>query len=227
LDAGFGWPDVHNILVVAEYAYTPRGRPLSSDAFEADPMAAFDVVDDPRATVGAPSSWAYDAAGTSVVQTTAVSGPAGTPAGDRGPDKPGTYLVRTTAQGWPALRDLVVRTHVTSGGNGVGLVFRYQDADNFYFFLMDAQRNYRRIGKKVQGVFSDLDRSAFDDTRGYVAGQGHEVTVAIVGDSLKAFVDGVEVLDGRDDAIEAPGRVGFYTWANGAASFADLAVRPA
>jgi hypothetical protein len=41
------------------------------------------------------------------------------------------------------------------------------------------------------------------------------------------FLDGVQILTGRDSSIGAAGRVGLYSWGNPAASFLNLSVRPA
>ena len=144
------------------------------------------------------------------------------------PEKPGTYLIRKTSQEWPDLQDLVVRCHLNSGDNdGIGVVFRYQDVDNFCFFLMDAQRSYRRLGKKIGGVFQELATSAQDTTQGYDQNQDYELVVAAVGDAFKVFLDGEEILSGADDSLLLSGRVGFYSWANTGARFLDLMIQPA
>jgi hypothetical protein len=225
-DAGFNWEKVSNIFLFVEYTYTPRGCPAASDNFSVDSLAAFDVVDDPGATSSAPSNWTYDAANQLLRQTSNIYGVSGATS-PSDPNKPGTYLIRKTAAEWPELRDLVLRCHLNSGDNdGIGVVFRYQDADNFYFFLMDAQRNYRRLGKKVGGTFQELEMPAVNKTVGYNLNQDYELTIAAVGDAFKVYLDGVEILSGRDRSMLQPGRVGFYAWGNTGARFLDLNVQP-
>lgn len=222
--AGFTWEKVSNIFLFAEYDYTPRGRAAVSDAFSADPLPDFDVVDDSGAASSAPSNWTYDAANQLVRQTSNIYGGAG----GTSPDKPGTYLVRKTSTEWPDQRDLVLRCRLNSGDDdGIGMIFRYQDEDNFYFFLMDAQRNYRRLGKKQAGVFRELETAAVDTTSGYTLNQDYELTIAAVGDAFKVYLDDVEILEGRDRSIQEPGRVGFYAWGNTGARFHNLFVQPA
>ena len=157
----------------------PALSPLITNEFLEDPLATFEIIDDPRAASSAPSVWTYDSAGQRIVQTSNIHGPDGDV--NTRPDKPGTYLVGVdegetitlcddpVQQGgpWPAMRDFVMESTLSSrDDDGIGLVFRFVDRDNFYFFLMDAQRRYRRIGKKVNGVFRDLQNAALDTGAG-------------------------------------------------------------
>ena len=63
---------------------------------------------------------------------------------------------------------------------------------------MDAQRNYRRIGKKVEGVFRESDEPALDTTTGYTINQDHEIIVTAVKDAILIYLDGSKILYGRD-----------------------------
>ena len=223
--AGFAWKKVVNVFLNLEYEYQPRGRAGVNDDFSANTLAQYDVVDDAGAA-GGPSVWAQSAnLGGSMQQRSAImGGPL-----NNTPAKPGSYLVRKVSTQWPALADVSVRCHMQSGDDhAIGLVFRYQDANNFYFFLMDRQRNYRRIGKKVAGVFHELDVPAVQNvTPGFNLNQTYDVTVAAVGDAISVFLDGVGILTGRDSSISAAGRVGLYSWGNPSARFLDLSIRPA
>jgi hypothetical protein len=224
---GFDPATVENIYLFAEYGYTPRGRATATDDFATDTLAEFDVVDDAGAGNGGPSAWAHDAARGAIVQTSNIHGPSNATTTD--PDKPGTYLVRKESPDWRPLADVVVRARVRSDDDdGIGLVFRYQDEDNFYFLLIDSQRGYRRLGKKVGGVFADLHTAGgLDSQNGYPVGQELELSVTAVGDALAASLDGQLILSARDGSIADPGRVGLYAWGNPAASFLELSVRQA
>lgn len=220
--AGFSWSQVRNIVVVAEYAFTPRraeGEPylLLREQFTRDSLAAFDVVDDAAATIGAPSDWVQEDG--HVEQRSPIEGPLAA-----GVARPGTYLVRT-ADGQLSVDDLIVTAAVTPAGTGaVGLVFRYQDADNFYFFVMDAGHGFRRIGRKVGGVFADLSTPAQDLSTGYAVGDTSLLKVRAEGSSLQAWVDGRLVVSGHDESIPTAGRVGFLSAGDAAATFDDLHV---
>ena len=142
---------------------------------------------------------------------------------DTSPNKPGTYLIHKVTPDWPELRDLLLRCHLNSGNDsGIGILFRYKDQDNFYFFLMDAQRNYPRIGKKVEGLFRELDEPALDTTTGYTINQDHEIIVTAVKDAILVYLDGSKILYGRDRSLDQSGCIGFYSWRNTATRFLDL-----
>lgn len=223
--AGFAWDKVANMYLFLDYEYAPRGVRAAADDFAADPMSSFDVVDDPQALTSAPSAWSYDAANQRIVQASNIHNPSGGANLNTAPAKPGTYLLRKADTDWPALADLVVRCRVNSADDdGIGVVFRYQDPANFYFLLLDSQRHYRRIGKKVNGVFEELQSPAIDAVNGFTVNQDLELAVAVSGKAFKAYLDGQEILSGADDSIPSAGRVGFYSWGNTAARFLDLKI---
>lgn len=223
--AGFAWSRVTNIFLNLEYQFEPRGRAAVTDDFSANTLADYDIVDDPG-VAGGPSAWAQSGTlGGSMRQTSAILGGAL----DMTPAKPGTYLVRKVSAPWPALADVSIRCSLQSGDDhAIGLVFRYVDVNNFYFFLMDRQRNYRRIGKKAGGVFQELQVPAVENvTPGFNLNQTYEVAISAVGDAISVFLDGVQILTGTDNSIAGPGRVGLYSWGNPSASFLNLTVRKA
>jgi len=228
-DAGFEWSQVNNIVFVVEYEFTPRritGEPflLLRDEFGQDSLAQFDVVDDAGATQGAPSDWTYNAVDGRIEQHSNIYGGPGGPAAN-GPVKPGTYLVRRTDGTFPAVQDFILACRLSSSDDdGIGLVFRYQDADNFYYFLMDSQRQYRRIGKKVSGVFSELSTPAVDTANGYAVGDVYSVRVRAQGTDLKVFIDDTLALSGLDASLPNSGRVGLFSWGNTGAQFDDFQV---
>jgi tetratricopeptide (TPR) repeat protein len=225
-DAGFDWTKIRNIFFFIEYEFTPRivdyePHLLLYDSFEEDPLSSFDIIDDPKATISKPSNWKYNQEKKRIEQKKNIYG--GTM--DVSPNKPGTYLVRKTTDVFPTQKNFILCCRLQSDDNdGIGVVFRYQDVDNFYFFLMDSQRNYRRIGKKVGGTFQELDTSAVDTTQGYIVGKEYNLKIRIMGNQIKAFLDGVEILAGEDSSISTAGRVGFYSWANNNAMFNDMKV---
>lgn len=222
--AGFTWAKVRNMAVFANYAYTPRGKALAQRRFDADPLAAFDRIDDPAASDGGPAVWAYDAATRTVAQQSALHAAAWL---DAGPNKPGAMLLAKADADWPLRRDVVVRTRLASDRDGIGVVFRYQDPDNYYYFLMDAAHGLRRFGRKVAGVFADLDVPAVDTTAAYTPGRTYLLSVAAIDNVLVATLDGVVVLSGRDGAIGTGGRIGLLAWNNPTARFFDLLARDA
>jgi hypothetical protein len=224
--AGFRWSQVRNLVVVTEYEFTPRrleGEPFVRlrDNFTADPLPAFDVADDPQADVGGPSQWVHQAAAGRLEQHAAIRGGAM----DNTPAKPGAYLVRKITPALPAIKDLIVTcTARSTTGGGIGLVFRWQDVNNFYFFLMDSQRGYRRLGKKVGGVFAELATPAADLSQGYTVNQNYTLKARAAGGSLRAYLDGQLVLSGQDASLPNAGRVGFFCWNDTGAEFDDFQI---
>jgi len=228
-DAGFQWSQVRNLIVTAEYEFTPRripGEPflLLRDRFDQDPLARFDVVDDPQANAGAPSDWSFNAAEQRVEQSSNIHGGPDGPA-DTDPVKPGTYLVRKITAEQPAVRDFLVACDAGSEiGGGIGLVFRWQDADNFYYFLMDSARGFRRLGKKIGGVFQELDTAAVDTGHGYDADTAYALRVRASGSSLEAYLNGDLVLAGQDASLPDAGRAGLFCWGGASARFDNFQI---
>jgi hypothetical protein len=204
--------------------------PLHADDFSSDPLENFEVVDDPQAVIDRPSAWVHDLAGRRLLQRSNIHGPVDNV--NTSPNKPGTYLVgvheRQFGGGpWPAMSNLAMEGTLSSeDDDGLGLLFRYQDVDNFYFFLMDAHRRYRRIGKKVGGIFQDLQASAVDTGNGFEVAADHHVLLTAQGDRFSVHIDGVLALSGSDRAISGEGRIGLYAWGNSAARFQRLKIRP-
>ena len=175
-------------------------RKLISAEFSAQSLAWFDVVDDPLATSNAPSAWSFDDVGQRLQQTSAISG--GTSAVNA--NKPGTYLVLRTTPSIPPVTDFILRSEVESDGDqGLGLVFRFQDPANFYFVLLNANKNYRVLGRKVAGSFQQV---ALDVTASFTVGAVTRLKVVASGSDLTVFVDDQQALAGADSAARGPAR---------------------
>lgn len=195
------------------------GRVLARLLFTADPLGLFEVIDDPLATQAAPSQWQYNATDARVEQQAAIRG---------GPDdtsvtKPGTYLVLRAEPVRPAVQDFTLKATVRSaGGGGLGLVFRWLDVNNFYFFLIDQQLHFRMLGKKVAGTFQALDLAASDTTRSYQPDAFHSLRMTATGSTLRAYLDDAVILEGEDGSLAGPGRVGFVCRNNNQAAFYNI-----
>ncbi len=187
---------------------------LRSPAIGADFAARFDVVDDPGATNG-PSDWRYESG---ALQQRSAIGRGSTGAA---PNKPGAALV---ARGTDA-GDASVRVQLGSGApQGIGVVFRFQDADNFAFLLMQQSPALRMLAKKRDGAFSAFAQDGLDVTSGFALGAVMRVRVDVRGDRVDVALDGEPVLSGADPGLPPRGRVGFLTHRNPQASFYALDV---
>ncbi len=182
--------------------------PLFSDDFSGS-LAGWSVVDE--GTTSAPSNWFID--GGELRQTSNIYGGSNS----AGPlPKPGTYLLT----GEVAWTDYIFSARMKStDDDGMGMMFRYQDGDNYYRFSMDSQRKRRRLVKKVGGTFTLLA----EDSVGYKKGQWYDVQAVAVGDALSIYIDG-QLWSTVTDADLSGGRVAMYSWGNNGLSFDDVVV---
>ena len=116
--------------------------------------------------------------------------------------------------------DLTLKANVRSDDDdAVGLVFRYQDPRNYYRFSIDRSRSYQRLVKVIDGVATTL-AEVLD---GYDEGVTYELKVAAYGDTIRAFIDGDEILKVEDSDL-SQGRIGLYAFMNDATEFSSLTV---
>ncbi|HEX9369999.1 MAG TPA: hypothetical protein VF897_03305, partial [Roseiflexaceae bacterium] len=169
-----------------------------------------------------PGQWAYSAAERRVEQRSQIRGG---PSTNSSPIKAGTYLALRSDAGRPPLRDFTLRATLRSDSDGgLGLVFRWQDVDNFYFVLLERQRNYRTIGRKVGGVFEALATPALDTTQSFTANTPFDLVLDVAGDTFRLFFNASLALTGQDTRLPGPGRVGFMARNNNRAFFSSLEV---
>ncbi len=188
--------------------------------FEHDPLALFDVVDDEG--LSEPGDWQFAAIDREVRQTRAAGGGSH----NFNASKRGTYLVVRPGATPPAPRNFVLHASMRSDSSGgIGLVFRFQDVDSFYYVLLHDNGNpaapfrYRLIARKQDGVFSMLETGGADASAGYTPNTWFSLRLAVQDDRFDLAIDGVDVLSGRDTGITSSGRVGFMSRSGGGARF--------
>jgi hypothetical protein len=158
-----------------------------------------------------PAAW--ETTGGELRQTSNVWG--GDPAGVE-PALPGTLALAGDAT-WTDYR-VSVRL-ASDDDDAIGVVLRYQDADNWYRFSMDSERGYRRLVKSVAGVVTEL----WSDIFAYEVGREYLVTIDVLGAGIAGFLDGVPMFTVRDSDV-ATGGIGLYCWANTDARFQSVRV---
>jgi hypothetical protein len=126
----------------------------------------------------------------------------------------------------PALRDLrlSVRCKPVSGqfDQACGLVFRYQDAGNYYLTRANALEGNVRLYHVKGGK-----RTQIATWSGRVdEGEWQELRVAALGDLIEVRWDGKPVLTATDATFPEPGRIGLWTKADSVTYFDDLTVVP-
>lgn len=191
-----------------------------------------------------PTTWNFD--------TDAVDGPpAGFAFGLTGSGAPGRWIVRA-ASGAPspgqvlaqvdadgtdyrfpvAIADapsntdgrVSVRCRPISGkvDQACGLVFRYQDANNYYVTRANALE-----GNVNLYFVKDGQRKKLTGWNGKVtAGAWHTLALTVRGNKLHVEWDGAKVIETTDDTFAAAGRVGVWTKADSVTEFDDLRLEP-
>jgi hypothetical protein len=156
-------------------------------------------------------------------------------ADDTAPSKSG-YALAQTAEGPGSLFNLCVADDgnykdvelsvafkATAGkkDQGGGLVWRYQDADNYYIArvnpLEDNFRVYKVVGGKRSKEFQDAEVKV-------PANEWHRLKVKMTGDHIECSLDGKKYLDVKDDSIAKAGKVGLWTKADAQTYFDELKV---
>ncbi len=123
-----------------------------------------------------------------------------------------------------AYRDVVlsVRARPLSGevDQGFGLVWRYQDTNNYYITRCNADEDNCTIYHTVDGR-----RRAFLNQSVKVAKKTwHTLKLEATGNHFVVTYDGNKVLDAKDDTFKAAGKVGLWTKADSVIEFDDFVV---
>ena len=117
---------------------------------------------------------------------------------------------------------LSVRARPLSGevDQGFGMVWRYQDAGNYYITRCNADEDNCTIYHTVKG-----SRRAFLNHPVKVAkNTWHTLKLEAVGDHFVVWYDGSQVLDARDPTFKEAGKVGLWTKADSVIEFDDFTV---
>jgi hypothetical protein len=125
------------------------------------------------------------------------------------------------AAGDAAWTDVIAQARVHSGGGMIGMVVRAKDLDNHYRFTISHDDGHRRLVKKSGGTVTVL----WEDSVAYEPDQTYELTIAAIGNSLSAYVDGIPLFTVTDSDV-ASGRVALYSSSNQDAWFSDVRVWP-
>ena len=136
-----------------------------------------------------------------------------------GPEVPklGTYAYWQAGSGWTDYTTEV--TIKSTDDDAIGIMFRYQDENNYYRFSWDKSRNYRRLVKCENGVFTVLA----EDSDPYVIGKSYQLKIAAHGNTLQVSIDGSPVFSVIDNTFSS-GTIALYCWGNTGSYFDDITV---
>jgi hypothetical protein len=107
----------------------------------------------------------------------------------------------------------------STDNDAMGIMFRYQDQNNYYRFTWDKERSSRSLIKVQSGVATVLAQ----DFVPYVTGQEYQVKISAQGRNLQVSIDGSPVLSATDSTFSS-GTIALYSWANASAYFDDITV---
>jgi hypothetical protein len=104
---------------------------------------------------------------------------------------------------------------------GGGLVWRYQDANNYYIARMNPLEDNFRVYKVVSGKRIQLKTKEGSKVP---VGEWHRIKVKQQGDHIECFLDGEKMLDAKDDMFPKAGKIGLWTKSDAQTHFDDLKV---
>jgi hypothetical protein len=176
------------------------------DSFGDGKFNGWSICDD--GTANAPSQWRV--VNGQVVQSSAI-------AGTSGGRRLGTWLYLPTGAGW---HDYRLRAKLRStDADWIGLLFRYQNPDNFYRFEWSRVQSRRRLVRRVNGTESVLD----EDTTPFALGTSYSLDVSLQGSSIQVKVNGALVLEAVSPTFSS-GTVALWCSANTGAQFDNVSV---
>lgn len=120
-------------------------------------------------------------------------------------DRPGSYVLYDDGAAWA---DYAVETLVSSDDDGfVGVIFRWQDEDNYYRFSWKRGQPVRLLVKKVEGRFQILAQ----DSAAYLPVTNYALRVDISGDVIDVYVDEERIFHVQDPDPIPQGSIALYS----------------
>ncbi len=117
-------------------------------------------------------------------------------------------------------------TVLSQDDDGIGLVFYYQDADNHYKLTLDTENNQRQLIKLRDGVETLLAESK----QGYPFNREMDLKIAVVGNEIRASLDGQLLFGGPVTDSDNPltgGTIGLISTGQFQSIFDDVMVNRA
>jgi hypothetical protein len=110
-----------------------------------------------------------------------------------------------------------------SGSRAVGLVWKYQDALNYYSAQLDLGRQEIAVFRISGGNRIRLER---EDDLELDAEAWHVMKVVQDRDSIRVYLGGIRVFGERDRNAKGPGAVGLWSSRDTTAIFDDFRITP-
>lgn len=128
----------------------------------------------------------------------------------------GTYALYTQAS-W---KDYSVALKMRSADkDSLGVMFRYQDRNNYYRFSWGQDAAGRQLMKRENGIFKVLA----EDTVPYISGHNYLIELIAQGTTLQVNIDGKPVFSVSDQSLRN-GTIALYSSRNQGSIFDDVSV---
>jgi len=197
------------VLTIEDANPPPLGPELLRNDFSGGTLDGWSIRDE--GTVSAPSKWQLKSGELAQLSNIRDGGTGGALPHE------GTYLSYDDGLGWTDYRaKFKLRS---TDDDSLGVMFRFQDNNNYYRFSWNKQLNQRRLVKKAGGSYTLLAA----DNVPFVQGQTYQVEIVAQGSQLEVWVDGTRIFQVSDGSI-GQGSIAFYTWQNNGAFFDDMTV---
>ncbi|HLN33419.1 MAG TPA: family 16 glycoside hydrolase [Gemmataceae bacterium] len=119
--------------------------------------------------------------------------------------------------------ELSVAFKAIAGKNdqGGGLVWRYQDHENYYVSRMNPLEDNYRVYKVVKGKRTQL--GAKEGIK-VPAGEWHRLKIDVKGDQMTGYLDGEKMWEIKDGTYQKAGKVGLWSKSDAQTHFDELKV---
>ena len=108
----------------------------------------------------------------------------------------------------------------STDNDGIGVMFRYVDDQNYYRFSWSVQEGYRRLEKIQNGVATVLSK----DSVPYVVGRTYQLEIIAQSSTLKVLIDGAAIFSHTDSSFDS-GTIALYSNYNSGTIFDDIVVQ--
>lgn len=119
--------------------------------------------------------------------------------------------------------ELSVRVKPLDGERSAGLVWRYQDDENYYLARLNLDSDEVEMFRVINGNRTRLDG---EDDLEIDESAWHTLKIEHRGDRIRLRLDGIPIDRTEDDAIRREGRIGLWVTADSSAWFDDLRLDP-
>jgi len=125
----------------------------------------------------------------------------------------------------PKLKDVEVtvafKAMAGKKDQGGGIVWRYQDANNYYIARMNPLEDNYRVYKVVAGKRIQLETK--EDLK-VPAKEWHTLKIKMTGEQIECYLDGKKELAAKDSTFKNAGQVGLWTKADAQTYFDNFKV---